>query len=43
VRDTRNMIIQFKFGEDGINPMNSDFSKTDAVKRIIDSVAGVKE
>jgi len=43
VRDTRNMIIQFKFGEDGINPMNSDFSKSEAVKRIIDSVAGVKE
>jgi len=43
VRDTRNMIIQFKFGEDGINPMNSDFSKPDAVKRIIDSVSGVKE
>ncbi|MCX9083714.1 MAG: DNA-directed RNA polymerase subunit A' [Candidatus Methanoperedens sp.] len=43
VRDTRNMIIQFKFGEDGINPMNSDFSKPEAVKRILDSVVGVKE
>ncbi len=44
VRDTRKMIIQFKYGEDGINPMNSDFSKPDAVKRIIDSVVGkVKE
>ncbi|MCE8427770.1 MAG: DNA-directed RNA polymerase subunit A' [Candidatus Methanoperedens sp.] len=44
VRDTRKMIIQFKYGEDGINPMNSDFSKPDAVKRIIKSVTGkVKE
>jgi len=43
VRDTRNMVIQFKYGEDGVNPMNSDFSKPDAVRRIIDSVAGVKE
>lgn len=43
VRDTRKMIIQFKYGEDGINPMNSDFSKTEAVRRIIKSVVGVKE
>ncbi|MCX9013319.1 MAG: DNA-directed RNA polymerase subunit A' [Candidatus Methanoperedens sp.] len=44
VRDTRKMIIQFKYGEDGIDPMNSDFSKPDAAKRIIDSVLGkVKE
>ncbi len=44
VRDTRKMIIQFKYGEDGINPMNSDFSRSDAVRRIIDSVVGtVKE
>ncbi|MCZ7392252.1 MAG: DNA-directed RNA polymerase subunit A', partial [Candidatus Methanoperedens sp.] len=43
VRDTRNMVIQFKYGEDGVNPMNSDFSKPDAVRRIIDSVTGAKE
>ncbi|KCZ72734.1 DNA-directed RNA polymerase subunit A' [Candidatus Methanoperedens nitroreducens] len=44
VRDTREMIIQFKYGEDGINPMNSDFSKADTVKRIVESVIGeVKE
>ncbi len=43
VRDTRKMIIQFKYGEDGINPMYSDFSKPDAIKRIIDSVIGGKE
>jgi DNA-directed RNA polymerase subunit A' len=43
VRDTRNMIVQFKYGEDGINPMNSDFSKPETIRRIIDSVAGVKE
>ncbi len=43
VRDTRKMIIQFKYGEDGINPMNSDFSKPDAVKRIIENVVNGKE
>ena len=44
VRDTRKMVVQFKYGEDGIDPMNSDFSKPDAAKRIIDSVLGkVKE
>ncbi|VVB85715.1 DNA-directed RNA polymerase subunit A' [uncultured archaeon] len=43
VRDTRKMIIQFKYGEDGINPMNSDFSKPDAVKRIIESVMAGEE
>ncbi len=43
VRDTRKMIIQFKFGEDGINPMNSDFSRPESVRRIIESIAGVKE
>jgi DNA-directed RNA polymerase subunit A' len=43
VRDTRKMIIQFKYGEDGINPMNSDFSKPDAVKRIIESVVNGEE
>lgn len=43
VRDTRKMIIQFKYGEDGINPMYSDFSKPEKIRRIIDSVVGVKE
>jgi DNA-directed RNA polymerase subunit A' len=43
VRDTRKMIIQFNYGEDGINPMNSDFNKPESVKHIIDSVVGVKE
>ena len=38
VRDTRGVVVQFKYGEDGINPTKSDFSKPDAIQRIIRSV-----
>lgn len=38
VRDTRGMIIQFQYGEDGIDPMKSDYGKPQAIKRIIESV-----
>ena len=38
VRDTRDMIIQFKYGEDGIDPINSVFSKPDTIKHIINTV-----
>lgn len=38
VRDTRGVIVQFKYGEDGINPTKSDFSKPDAIHRIVNSV-----
>ena len=39
VRDTRGVLVQFKFGEDGINPTKSDFSKPDTIHRIVNSVA----
>jgi DNA-directed RNA polymerase subunit A' len=38
VKDTRGMIIQFKYGEDGINPMKSEHVKPQAIRRIIESV-----
>jgi DNA-directed RNA polymerase subunit A' len=38
VQDTRGMIIQFKYGEDGINPMKSEHVKPQAIRRIIESV-----
>ena len=39
VRDTRGVLVQFKYGEDGINPTKSDFSKPDTIHRIVRSVA----
>jgi len=38
VRDTRGVLVQFKYGEDGINPTKSDFSKPDTIHRIVSSV-----
>ncbi len=38
VRDTRGMIIQFKYGEDGLDPMKGDFGTRESVARIIDTV-----
>jgi DNA-directed RNA polymerase subunit A' len=38
VRDTRGVLVQFKYGEDGINPTKSDFSKPDTIHRIVRSV-----
>ena len=38
VRDTRGVLVQFKYGEDGINPTKSDFSKLDTIHRIVRSV-----
>jgi DNA-directed RNA polymerase subunit A' len=40
VRDTRGMIVQFKYGEDGVNPMKSDFGRQENIRRIIQSVTG---
>lgn len=40
VRDTRNMIVQFKYGEDGVNPMKSEHMKPEAVRKVIESVTG---
>ena len=38
VRDTRGMVVQFKYGEDGIDPMKSEFSKPQAIEWIVESV-----
>jgi DNA-directed RNA polymerase subunit A' len=38
VRDTRGVLVQFKYGEDGINSTKSDFSKPDTIHKIIHSV-----
>ena len=38
VRDTRGVLVQFKYGEDGINSTKSDFSKPDTIHRIVRSV-----
>jgi DNA-directed RNA polymerase subunit A' len=43
VRDTRGMIIQFKYGEDGLDPMRGDFGTRESIRRIIDTVVKKKE
>jgi DNA-directed RNA polymerase subunit A' len=40
VRDTRGVIVQFIYGEDGIDPTKSDFAKPEAVHRIFRHVTG---
>ncbi|MDY0266537.1 MAG: DNA-directed RNA polymerase subunit A' [Methanimicrococcus sp.] len=40
VRDTRGVIVQFMYGEDGIDPTKSDFSKPEAIHRIFRNVTG---
>lgn len=37
VRDTRGVIIQFLYGEDGIDTTKSDFSKQEAIHRVFNS------
>jgi DNA-directed RNA polymerase subunit A' len=32
------VLVQFKYGEDGINPTKSDFSKPETIHRIVRSV-----
>ena len=41
VRDNRKIIIQFKAGEDNIDPSKSDWGKLD-IRRIVESVLGEK-
>lgn len=38
VRDTRGVLVQFKYGEDGIDPARSDFAKPEAIHRIFREV-----
>jgi len=40
VRDTRGLIVQFKYGEDGIDPSKSDYGKSVNVRRIIQNITG---
>ena len=40
VRETRGVIVQFEYGEDGVDPAKSDYGRSVDVKRIIDEVMG---
>ena len=43
VKETRGMIVQFQYGEDGVDASRRDYASTDNVKRIIKSVLKKKE
>ena len=38
VRETRDVIVQFQYGEDGVDPMKSDYGAAVNVKHIVDTV-----
>jgi len=40
VRDTRGMVVQFLYGEDGVDAMKSEYSKPQTIRRIIENVTG---
>ncbi|MDY6964957.1 MAG: DNA-directed RNA polymerase subunit A' [Halobacteriota archaeon] len=40
VRETRGVIVQFEYGEDGVDPAKSDYGRSVNVKRIIEDVVG---
>ncbi|MHC1575805.1 MAG: DNA-directed RNA polymerase subunit A' [Methanosarcinaceae archaeon] len=40
VRETRGVVVQFKYGEDGINSTKSDFNKPETMHKIVSSVTG---
>ncbi|SES67815.1 DNA-directed RNA polymerase, subunit A' [Methanococcoides vulcani] len=40
VRETRGVIVQFKYGEDGIDSTKSDYSKPEAIHRVVRAVTG---
>ncbi|MHC1585302.1 MAG: DNA-directed RNA polymerase subunit A' [Candidatus Syntropharchaeia archaeon] len=40
VRETRGVIVQFEYGEDGVDPMKSDYGKAVDVDRVIEKVVG---
>ncbi len=40
VRETRGVVVQFKYGEDGIDSTKSDYSKPEAVHRVVEAVTG---
>ncbi|OFV67622.1 MAG: DNA-directed RNA polymerase subunit A' [Candidatus Syntrophoarchaeum caldarius] len=43
VRETRGMIVQFEYGEDGVDPSRGDYGKSVNIDRIIELVTGVGE
>jgi len=43
VQETRGMIVQFQYGEDGVDASRRDYASTDNVKRIIKKVLGNEE
>ncbi|WP_367344036.1 DNA-directed RNA polymerase subunit A' [Methanomethylovorans sp.] len=42
VRETRGVIVQFRYGEDGIDSTKSDYSKPDNIHKIVEAVTGRK-
>lgn len=42
VRGMDNMIVQFRYGEDGVDPMKSDYGESVDVKKIVDIIMGVE-
>ncbi len=38
VRETRGVIVQFQYGEDGVDPMKSDYGEGVNVQHIVDTV-----
>ncbi|BDC36252.1 MAG: DNA-directed RNA polymerase subunit A' [Candidatus Methanoliparum thermophilum] len=40
VRGTDNVIVQFKYGEDGVDPMKSDYGEAVDVKKIVNFIMG---
>ncbi|MHC1571527.1 MAG: DNA-directed RNA polymerase subunit A' [Methanosarcinales archaeon] len=43
VRDTRGMIVQFMYGEDGLDPMKGDFGTRESIRSIINTVVAKRE
>lgn len=42
VRDTTGLIIQFEYGEDGVDPTKSDYGKSVNVRKIIENITGME-
>ncbi len=42
VRETRGVIVQFKYGEDGIDSTKSDYNNPETIHKIVSSVTGKK-
>ncbi|NKQ38603.1 MAG: DNA-directed RNA polymerase subunit A' [Methanosarcinales archaeon] len=42
VRDTRGVIVQFKYGEDGIDTTKGDYSKPEMIYKLVEEITGKK-